>query len=165
MNTQKETHKSISKYQVPLPQMEKVFFNSSTILLPPEEVFNFCKDSYNVKRVLTDLPLDVNNFLNLKLISAERNEDQYVIKWENDPQTKVKGTLSFILQPAPVNRGTLLLAEATFNEFDANDEEPSTLMKFFVKRFKALMETGVLATTKGQPSGREELETESKTIH
>ena len=166
MNTsQKDTHLRTQNYRIPLPEKDKGFFNSSMILLSPDEVFNFCQDSSNVEKVLTDMPVDVNNFLKLKLISAQKNSDQYEIKWENSPETKFTGTLAFILQKAPANHGTYLLAEAVFDQFDADEEEPSLLMKVFVKRFKALMETGVLATTKGQPSGREEIEPETKTIH
>ena len=144
----------------PMPRLDKEhgFYNSTTIAQPSEDIFIFCQNSQNVEKVLTDLPMDIENFFDLTLISAERtNETEFEIKWQNKPESKVQGTLTFILQKAPANRGTILSAIAVFKDLHWKDEEPSTLMNVFIKRMKALIETGVLATTKGQPSGREEI--------
>lgn len=161
MNTQQEiSSKKVSTG--PLLEKDHGYFNSQMIALPPDKVFEFCQDSENVKKVLTDIPVDLDNFLDLQLVSATETEtDQYKILWENKKQSKLTGKVSFLLKKAPLDRGTYLSAEATFANFSFKEEGPSSLMNVFLKRFKSLLETGEIATTKGQPSGREEL----KTLH
>lgn len=142
----------------PLLEKDHGYFNSQTVMLSPDEVFSFCQDSENVKKVLTDLPVDVENFLELNLVSAEQLEaNQYKIQWSNKANSKFSGNVIFLLTNAPMDRGTYLTAEASFAKFNFREEGPSNLMNIFLKRFKALMETGEIATTKGQPSGREEI--------
>lgn len=164
---QTEKVSQIKSQKGPLLEKEHGYFNSVTIRLSPAEVFELCQDDGNVQKVLSDLPMDVENFLALDLISAENvGADQYKIIWENKSDTKIAGNLTFLLTEAPVDRGTILSAEADFRNFNFNDDSPSTLMNIFLKRFKALMETGEIATTKGQPSGREELnESRDQTLH
>lgn len=164
--TERELNKSESKGHFPLPEEEHGLFNSSTVRLEPDIVFDFCQKKENVEKVLADLPMGIDNFLDLTFVSAERtSQDQYEIKWKNKPESKVSGTLSFLLQKAPVDHGTILIAEAIFDNYNSKGQDPSDLMKIFLKRMKALLETGVIATTKGQPSGRDELKTEDKTLH
>lgn len=159
MNTSQEISQKTTA-SGPLLEKDHGYYNSQTILLDPVEVFNFCQDSQNVKKVLSDLPVDVENFLELNLLSAEQIEtDQYRILWSN--KSKVSGNVTFLLKKAPFDRGTFLSAEASFDKFNFKEDGPSTLMNIFLKRFKALMETGEIPTVKGQPSGREEL----KTLH
>lgn len=160
MNAQQEINSR--KAGGPLLDKDHGYFNCQTILLSPEDVFAFCQDSSNVKKVLTDLPVDVENFLDLNLVSAVQTEpNQYKVQWSNKENSKAAGNLTFILTKAPYDRGTFLTAEAQFNKFNFRTEGPSNLMNIFIKRFKQLLETGEIATTKGQPSGREEL----KTLH
>jgi hypothetical protein len=157
MNTQQEiSHKR--KSTGPLLEKDHGYFHSATIAVEPEKVFEFCQDSENVKNVLTDLPVDVDNFLDLHLISAIQIEaNQYKVQWSNKSNSKLAGNVVFLLMKAPYNRGTYLSAEASFDKLNFNDEGPSFLMNVFLKRFKALLETGEIPTTKGQPSGREEI--------
>ena len=149
----------------PLLEKDHGYFNSATVRLEPSEVFKFCQDESHVQKVLEDLPVDVENFLSLKLISAEDiGKDQYKIVWENKADQKISGRLIFLLTKAPIDHGTFLSAEANFESINFKTDSPSTLINIFLKRMKALMETGELATTKGQPSGREEIES-PKTLH
>ncbi len=158
MNTQQEIYRKTTPG--PLLEKDHGYFNSQTVLLDPEKVFSFCQDSENVKKVLTDLPVDVENFLDLRLVSAEQIEnDEYKILWSNKENSKFAGNVIFLLKKAPLDRGTFLTAEASFAKFNFKDEGPSSLMHIFLKRFKMLLETGEIASTKGQPSGREELKT------
>src|SRR5690606_30724877 len=103
-------------------------------------------------------PEDIQNYLNLELVKANASDaDEYEVIWENLEDSPVSGAISFHCQRAPENRGTILLAQASFSNFSSSDDNPSELIRFFLKRIKGLMETGVIATTHGQPSGREEL--------
>jgi len=155
-----------SQSQVPMLDKAAGFFNSATIAKDPDSVFDFCQIEANIEKVLTDLPLGVDNFLDLTLVSARRpGSGEYEIKWQNKPGTKVKGTLQFLLKRAPANRGTLLSAIAEFKELHPKDEGPSDMMNVFLKRMKALMETGEIPTTKGQPTGQQELSEKEKTLH
>lgn len=156
--TEKNFSITPSKSQVPLVDREHGFFHSSTFNVEPQVVFDFMRDSSNIERALNDLPDTVENFFELELESAEKNaEGDFEIHWRNAESAKIQGTLNFTLREAPANRGTIIVAVAEFDSFSWKDEEPSTLINFFLRRCKALIETGVIATTKGQPSGREEI--------
>lgn len=145
-------------YKGPLLDKEHGYYNSVSVMCQPSEVFNFCQDLTNVKKTLTDLPLNVENFLDLSMASAEQiGADEYKIVMRNNPESKTVGDIIFLISSAPSDRGTYLTAEAIFEKISWNDESPSTLMKVFLKRMKMLLETGEIATTKGQPSGREEV--------
>lgn len=165
MNT---TEKSTQeKTVVPIPDKHTGFYNSTTITKSPAEIYEFCLNEQNVEKALKDLPLGLENFLDLNLISSESTgNDQFEIRWENKPNSIVKGTLTFQLKNAPANRGTVIYATAAFNELQLKDQEPSDLVHYFLKRMKCLVETGEIPTTKGQPSGRDELSpSEDKTLH
>lgn len=151
----------------PLLDKDHGYFNSATVALPPLEIFHFCQNDQNIKQVLTNLPIDVENFLDLTLKSAEQvSTDEFQITWHNRPGSRFTGTLIFLLKKAPVNRGTIVTTEAQFSRINLKSEKPSTLINMFLKRMKSLIETGEIATTRGQPSGREEISpTENKTLH
>lgn len=154
--------KSLNENKSSLPDLDlqKNIFNSATIALSPSEVYEFLKDSYNLERIFSNFPDIVENFLDLKLEnSSSGGKDTYSLKWENRPDAKVQGSLSIFIEKAPANRGSYLTAIADFEGFSSKDKEPSDLIHIFLKRMQQLMETGQIATTKGQPSGREELQT------
>jgi uncharacterized membrane protein len=85
------------------------------------------------------------------------------ISWRSMPGSSLtmEGTVRF--EAAPVNRGTFLRA-VTRLEHPAGalgrsvaklfGKDPSFLMQQDLRRFKALIETGELPTTEGQPHGR-----------
>lgn len=145
-----------------VPEKEIGHYHSANILKSPQFVYEFLQNPENLKQALQNLPDDLQNYLNLELIKANASDaDEYEVIWENLEDSPVSGAISFHCQRAPENRGTILLAQASFSNFSSSDDDPSELIRFFVKRLKALMETGVIATIQGQPSGREEL----KLIH
>jgi len=154
MNTE---HIDIS--QPPL-EKEVGLYNSTTILMPPERIFEFCRNERNVEKVLENLPHGVDNFLDLSLIRAiQTDSGQYEILFENRTGQKTSGTLMFHLEIAPARRGTYVSAIATFTHLNSKSAKPSELIKIFLRRMKALAETGKIPTTKGQSSGREEYRT------
>lgn len=165
--TERNLRDTKSQSQIPMADKTHGFFNIATIALTPPEVFSACQDSSNITTVLKDLPKGFERFIELNLLNAEETAgDEYAISWETSPDSKVRGTLTFLLKKAPGNRGTIISAEATFDILKTNDADPSVFMNIFLKRMKALVETGEIPTTTGQPSGREELiSSHKKTLH
>lgn len=98
--------------------------------------------------------------------TAEIVEDipYQLISWQSEKDSPIttKGTVQFL--PAPAGRGTMVLlaidylipgGRATELLTKLSGEDPVTLVKTNLKRLKALLETGEIPTTEGQPSGRE----------
>lgn len=143
---------------ITIPDKEVGHYHSANILKSPQFVYEFLQNPENLKEALKNLPEDIENYLDLELIRANATDaDEYDVTWENLEDNLISGAITFHCQRAPENRGTILLAQASFSNFSSSDDDPSELIRFFIKRLKALMETGVIATTQGQPSGREEL--------
>lgn len=157
MNTQE-----VKSTKGPLLDKAHGYFASAMINLEPKKVFNLCKNQQLLKDLLQDLPLGLHNFLDLTFESSKAlGKDAYRVSFENSEGSKIKGTLTLLLKAATGKRGTFLTTEAKFNGLSFLEDGPSTLMNLFVRRMKAMLETGEVPTTKGQPSGREEL----KTLH
>lgn len=147
---------------IKIPQKETGYYHSTNILKSPQFVFDFLQNPDNIHKSLQNLPQDIENYLDLVLMNATATDaDEYEISWRNAENSHVKGSINFHCQRASQNRGTILLAQAEFSNFSKDDDDPSELIRFFLKRLKALMETGVIATTLGQPNGQQEL----KTLH
>lgn len=144
------------KSQIPplTPNFAQGLYHSNTINKDSRTVYEFIKNESNIKKVLTDIPEELNNFLNLKLESS----DSDTVTYKNAPDTKVKGTLTFDIGSGPAGKGTVLSVQAMFENYSLKDETPSDLINVFLKRVKAMIETGVLATTKGQPNGEDKIE-------
>lgn len=166
-NIHSSVERAAATNSIPYLDKEHGYYGSATVTNGTEEIFTFCKDPRNVEKVLANLPKGTKNFLQLRLVVTERiGPEEYRLRWENRGAKAPKGTLTFLLKPRPHKGGTIITAEAVFEKIKFKEEGPSTLMNIFLKRMKALMETGVLATTAGQPSGREELSpSEPRTIH
>lgn len=128
------------------------YFASVSVTNQIEDVQKIFQDERNVEKVLTDLPEGITNFLNLRVESA--NADRIVLVNESK---LADGTLTFLLKEDGLHGGTIITAEALLQKIHFREEGPSTLMNIFLKRMKSLIETGEIPTTKGQPSGREEL--------
>ncbi len=159
-NIQNITPGSRAENSIPQLDLEHGYFASASVTKSAAEVVDFCREHAPLERVLADLPEGIQNFLDLNLINVEDMEGGASrLTWENSPKSKVKGTLTFLVKDSPLKGGSIITAEAQFDKIKFKDDGPSTLMNLFLKRMKALMETGVIATTKGQPSGREELKT------
>lgn len=158
MNTTENLSEPLSRG--PLLEKDAGYYYSSTVNCSPEVAYNFCQGEENVKKVLTNLPDVFENFLDLNLSNKEQlNQNEYKIVWQNRPDSKTQGTLTFLIKKAPADRGTFITAEAQFEKLSFKEDGPSTIINLFLQRMKALLETGEVPTTKGQPSGREELKT------
>lgn len=143
---------------IPLPEKDTGFYHSTSIFESPQFVYEFLQNPNNLHQALRSLPEDLENYLDLELVEAMIiDADEYQVSWENREDSKIDGIIHFHCQRAPHNRGSILLAQASFSNFSLTDDDPSELIRFFLRRLKALMETGVFATTQGQSSGREEL--------
>lgn len=161
-NIENTTQRSAPHNSIPYLDKEHGYYASASVTNAPGEIYQFCQDSKNIEKVLRNLPGTVKNFLQLSLSSAEKvHDDEYRLQWQNNSSNATKGTLTFLIKGSPFRGGSIITVEAVFEKIKFKDEGPSTLMNIFLKRMKGLMETGVIATTVGQPSGREEL----KTIH
>lgn len=141
---------------------EEGLFSSMLINVSPEAVFTLCQDEKSLERVVQGLPLKAEKILKLELEDARQGDDgRYEVRFKNHRGSKLSGELRLFIGEAYNGRGTLLAAEAGLDLWSPHSDSPSTLMNAFLKRFKALIETGEIATIQGQPSGREEL----KTLH
>lgn len=140
------------------PQIYEGIYHSNTINKPPAEVYAFCQKKVKLQEALVDLPEKTKNFLDLEFVSANAVDDGYQVQWKNNKTADKQGRLVFNLTPSPKGRGTVLIANAIFADYTMDDEEPSDLINIFLKRIKAFSETGQLATTKGQPNGKDEKE-------
>ena len=167
MNPNKSEITSESSRIHPLLEKEHGFYHSANLTLSVDEVYKACQDKSKFDRVLQDLPDNVENFLDLVLQKFEQiGNKQYKVVWENHESSKVSGTLTLLLTESIGRPGTWITAEANFSKFNFNSEGPSTVINIFLKRLKALIETGEIPSIKGQPSGREKIpKKENKTLH
>lgn len=141
-------------------------YHSSSVNKPPADVYSFCQNEANLTKVLSELPEKTKNFLDLEFVNANSiSDDSYQVVWRNKKAADIHGTLTLTLSPAPADKGTVLIVNAIYGDYSMIDEEPSDLINIFLKRMKALCETGQLATTKGQPNGKDEEEKHSTIKH
>jgi hypothetical protein len=134
--------------QLPHLEVEHELYSSTTICLSPDEIFNFFRAQGNVEKVLADLPKEIENFLDLSPLSVDqRSGETYEVAWQNKEESKYSGVLSLRFEKAAEARGTLITAQATFDAIDFKSDGPSTLINVFLRRMKALAETGEIATT------------------
>jgi hypothetical protein len=156
-NIERNTDLKSSRNSIPLLDKDHGYYASASVTNPVEDTFDFFQNQDHVRKVLEDLPEGINNFLELQLSTAEAvSPDEYRVVW-NNIQKNARGNLNFLIKASPIKGGSIITIEAVLEGIKFKDESPSTLMNILLKRMKALLETGVLATTKGQPSGREEL--------
>lgn len=121
----------------PLLEREQGFYNSALIALPPGDIFHFCQDEKNLRMALQDMPVEID----LCLKSAEKTgDDEYQITWHNKPNSRFAGSLIFLLKRAPLNHGTIVTTEASFQKINLQRRRPSELIHKFFKRIRELME-------------------------
>ncbi len=158
MNADQHEIRTEDKSFRPLLEKDHGYYHSANLTVPVDEVYRACQDKANLEKILKDLPEDVENFLDLAPQRSESlGKNKYKIVWENQKSAKVAGTLTFLLTESIGRPGTWITAEASFEKLNFKTEGPSSLINIFLKRLKALIETGEVPTTKGQPSGREEI--------
>jgi hypothetical protein len=138
-----------------MPDLTRGLYHSNTINKSPDEVYEFAKSWDNLKNLFEDLPEELENFLDLKLSSAESvASDSYRVVFTNNPDAKIQGILTLEIFPGPAAKGAVITALGKFGHYSSKNEGPSDLINIFLKRVKAMIETKVLATTKGQPNGK-----------
>ena len=90
---------------------------------------------------------------------AEEREPE-VLLWRSAPGARVQHTLALTLTPAPGGRGVEVRLAASITPpggavvAQVVGEWPDRQLTEELRRFKQLVETGEVATTEGQPSGR-----------
>lgn len=153
---------------------EKGYFHSCTVRLDPEQVFTLCQDESNLNKVIQSLPEFVSNRIQMDQIQKDIDEQNMKITWSNQKHSQIHFKADLFLSPAPADRGTYLVAEAFFEVprskiltdiLEVEDPEPSMLVGMFLRRLKALFETGEIATTQGQPNGNDEVVPENTRLH
>jgi uncharacterized membrane protein len=96
---------------------------------------------------------------------AEIVEDRpgTLIAWRSREGAQVPNAGGVRFEPAPGGRGTRVTAELTYQPPGGHagalvakvlGRDPALQLREALRRFKQLMETGEIATTEGQPSGR-----------
>lgn len=154
-----------------------------TIGRPQQELFQFWRNFENLARFMKDVK--TINVLSEKKshwevqiksgplkgrtakwdaeITNERPGE--MIAWRTLPDSEVEMTGAIWFSPAPFGRGTVVSLDmdikppgGILTEFVTafTGESPNLLIQTNLARFKALMETGEVPTTDGQPSGRED---------
>jgi hypothetical protein len=162
LESEQRNHKSNHSARILPVVPEEGLYASMLINASPEVVFTLCQEKMSLEKVLEDLPYKASRLVALNLKEASETDDgHYKLRFKNYEDSKLSGTLDLFIAASYNGRGTLLTAEASLDIWKSGSDSPSTLLNGFLKRLKSLLETGEIATTKGQPSGRDEL----KTLH
>ena len=148
-----------------------------TINRRPEELYRFWRDLQNLPRFMTQVesvqvtdekrshwlakgPGGKSVEWDAEIIEDRPNE---LIAWRSLEGANVENSGSARFEPAPRGRGTVVRVEVQYNP--PGGVIAATVAKFFgqapeqqvqedLRRFKQLIETGEIITTKGQPAGR-----------
>lgn len=172
-----------TKNQNFMPQVDSKSRHAITINRKPDEVYSFVRNFENLLRILkgfVDIKMISETVSQWKVQSktgfdlswaAEVTEEipNEKISWTSpqsftSSEVKIKGSVWFI--KAPVNLGTIVSLSMDYDIIGGKasewiaffgGEDPDTLAKTNLKRLKSYLETGEIATTEGQPSGREEI--------
>ncbi|MBD2102114.1 SRPBCC family protein [Leptolyngbya sp. FACHB-261] len=149
-----------------------------TINRPVEELYRFWHNFEN-------LPTFMKHLQSVKVIDAKRShwvakapldnqvewdadiikeEENHLIAWASVEGADIDNSGFVRFQPAPAGRGTEVKVVIEYNMPGGTvgaaiaklfGEEPEQQVGDDLRRFKQLMEAGEIATTEGQPSGRE----------
>jgi uncharacterized membrane protein len=161
------------------PVDKNMHFYAVTIDRAPMDVFNFFRNFENLPLFMKDLTLvevfsDKRSRWRVALKSGAKVEwDAEIINeipgrsisWRSleDSSVKTLGTVNFATAPAGLGTVVSLNMEYSIpggklTEFALlfTGETPEMLVLTNLKRLKALLETGEIPTTEGQPSGRDE---------
>jgi uncharacterized membrane protein len=165
-----------SRQLLPGPQHGVRVQQSITINRPPEECYRFWRD-------LERLPTFMQHLESVKVLDerrshwcakgpagtklewdAELTEDQpgQLLGWRSVKGADVENAGTVRFTPAPGGAGTIVQVQMRYQPPAGRagaliarlmGEEPSLQIKQDLRRFKQLIETGEIPTTKGQPSG------------
>lgn len=116
---------------------------------------------YDEKRSHWVASAPMNNTIEWDAEIIDEQQDKH-IAWRSTGDTSAPNTGSVQFAPAPEGRGTQVLVQISYEPLagvlgkaylSLFGEEPSQQVAEDLRRFKALMETGEIATTAGQPKG------------
>jgi uncharacterized membrane protein len=156
-----------------------------TVNKPAEELYGFWRNLWNLPRFLRHVesvrviddkrshwtvrgPAGLKVEWEAEIINDEPNR---VIGWRSIPGSDVDTGGSVRFQPAPGHRGTEVRVSLQYNPpgGDAGaviaklfGEDPAAHIAEDLRRFKQYVEAGEIATTEGQPSGRQNEKTSSQ---
>ncbi len=164
---------------VSIPYQQGIRVDKSiTIAKSPEELYSLWRNLENLPRFVQHIHSvvvldDKRSHWILKGPSgkilewdAEINNEQpdELIGWRSLPGSDIDSAGSVHFQPAPGGRGTEVKVELQYNPpggvlgaafAKLMGENPANQIKEDLRRLKQMMETGEIATTEGQPSGKE----------
>lgn len=149
---------------------------SVTIMRPPEELYRFWTNLENLPRIMSHLeavrklgdqrshwvacgPLGTRMEWDAEVLTQRQNE---VISWRSLDGSEVDTAGSVHFTAAPGDRGTVVRVVLKYDPpagqigaaiADLLGQAPGQRIREDLRRFKQLMETGEVATTKGQPRG------------
>lgn len=145
-----------------------------------EEVYRFWRDFRNLSRFMKDV-VDVRPISDTRshwIVQVQKgprvewdaelvaDEPGHMIAWRSLPDSIVKTSGSVWFSRAEGERGTVVSLTMDYEvpggkltEFITmfTGEDPDSLALINLHRLKGYLETGEIATTEGQPSGREEI--------
>ncbi len=158
------------------PKQEPVVATSLIVNCKPEEAYRMWRDFENMPLFMNHLE-SVTNLddrrskwvavtpIGVKLewdIEIDTDHPGELISWHSLPGSDVNVSGSIAFRPAQANRGTLLVVAVEYRPAARSQARalmsfvgrtPSLLLRQDLRRFKALVETGEIPTTDGQPHG------------
>lgn len=153
---------SITKHRpMRLPKKEdNKFTYSLTINKTPAEVYAFCASEYNFETLVKSIKVGFTWDVHL-----ERNATNRTIAWQNTENSDIKTSGHLWFDRAAQGLGTRVTLVMDYSlpggkltellkRFKGDDM--NTLIVTNLKRVKCYLETGEIATTHGQTSGRDE---------
>lgn len=135
-------------------------YNTITINKSPSEVYTFCENQNNFDAFIREMELGFN--WNVRLIKDEVN---HTIAWHSTEHSEIKTLGQVWFNEAPQGLGTVAtlvmdysIPGGKLNELVSKfkGEDIDSLILTHLKQAKCFLETGEIATVKGQTSGRDE---------
>jgi uncharacterized membrane protein len=146
-----------------------------TVNRPAADLYRFFRDFENLGRILSHVesvrvtgnrshwvargPLGFRPEWDAEVFNERENE---LIAWRSLPGSEIETAGSIHFTPAPGGHGTEVRVSLKYNPPAGKagillaglfGEDPESVLREDLRRFKQLMETGEIATTEGQPHG------------
>jgi uncharacterized membrane protein len=176
MNLRKPTRSRMSSR----PHAYELLEQSAVIDKPPSECYAFWRDLQNLPRFMPMLEAvaDLGSGRSHWVLNGPagarlewdaqitRDEPGRLIGWRSLPNANVAHAGVVRFEPAPGDRGTVVRIVAHYQPLMTTTgrrfarflhSSPDAWVREDLRRFKQLLETGEVATTAGQPSGRRSL--------
>lgn len=156
---------------------------SCVIQKPQGEIFSFFRDFSNFPRFMKHVTRveQLSPTTHRWTIQTSRGEVKHweteiieerpgeLVAWKTKPESIFQQTAALLLEPAVGGRGTIasfkIAFDTTFGKIAGQVErpflaDPDAEAAMNIRRFKALLETGEVPTTEGQPNGKEAADAE-----